>query len=303
MPRKRAAISLLAMAAAYLAVFYVAPHIKIKNMNLLLVAGLVTTVIFIAIQIGLVRWLAELRLPLRITLPVMLVSLALFFIGVILIANHQHDKMLHIAKDPKLLHALKTMKPSVANYSGLYVSYRGLLTPIMTLLLITGVSSLGYNISFILRDKNIILPVAAFAGSIDFWTVLIGPTGKMVKQAPEVVQAVSAAIPKVGSGSIAPIAFIGPGDFLFLAMLFGAICRHKMRSGRTFWFLSATLTLGMLGVLLVIPAFPALITVSLGVVLANYDQFNLSKDEVKSVVATAVVLLVLVLAATVVMAR
>jgi len=285
--RNRAALFLAFTLAAYLGLFYLTPRLPIRTGAAMLGALLFTTTVFMGVQISLIRWMADLRLRPILVLPAMLVCAGLFAAGFILIASTEHQRLLHLAKDPKLLGQLRSMKGFSA-YATFFVAYRGPLVPIMNALLIATVGLFGYLVSFILRERNIILPISAVAAFTDFWTVSVGPTSHMLKKAPSVVQAVSAQIPTPGAGRIAPTSFIGPGDFLFLAMLFGAICRHGMNARRTFWFVYPLLTLGMLAVIFrLVDGFPALVLVALGVVLANFGQWKLSKSEEKAVMAVA----------------
>lgn len=307
MARKSAVIALLLTVAAYLVLFYTVPRIPVVNASsmAMVVALILTTAVFMGIQISLVRRLAEVKLSIHAALMLLVGSTLLFAIGFVAIATTQHEKLLHLAKDPNLLAELRALKPGISSYSLLYTSYKGYLVPVMNMLVIAAASLLGYVVSFLLRERNLILPVALFAGFIDFWTVSVGPTSKIVSNAPQIVHAVSAQIPTPGAGSMTPISFIGPGDFVFLAILFGAICRHGLNARRTFWFVYPLLTLGMLAVLLggdllgLESGLPALVLVALGVVLANLGQFRLSKNEIKAVAIVSVVLVSIVSLATV----
>jgi hypothetical protein len=151
---------------------------------------------------------------------------------------------------------------------------------------------LGYIVSFALRDKNIILPIAAFAAYLDIWTVTIGPTSHFLATVPEVVQRVSAQMPLPRSYHGAAPSFIGPADFVFLAVFFGAIYRLKMEAARTFWFTTFLLSAAMLVVMLVeqVPGIPALVPMGIAVVAANFRHFKLSKQEKWSVLIVSTIL-------------
>ena len=151
---------------------------------------------------------------------------------------------------------------------------------------------LGYMVSFALRDKNIILPIAAFAAYLDIWTVTIGPTSHFIATVPEVVQRVSAQMPVPRSyHGIAPT-FIGPADFVFLAVFFGAIYRLKMEAARTFWLTAFLLSAAMLVVMLAeqVPGIPALVPMGIAVVVANFRHFKLAKQEKWSVLIVSTIL-------------
>lgn len=154
---------------------------------------------------------------------------------------------------------------------------------VTSFLIIIAASAFGYLVSMILRHPNIILPVAAFAPFIDVWTVLVGPTSKAIENAPHVVHTISAAIPAPGGASTGfqPMSFIGPADFIFIAMFFAAIYRLKMNPVGTFWVLFPILTLSMGAVLagLFPPGLPALVPIGLAVLVANRRHFKLKRDE------------------------
>jgi len=182
-----------------------------------------------------------------------------------------------------------------------------------SLLMILAASAFGYLVSFILRHPNIVLPIAIFAPFIDIWTVFIGPTAHALKSHPHVVRSVSAAIPAVGSAStgFAPISFIGPADFIFLAIFLGAMYRHKMEPTKTFWALYPILTIIMAAVIagpylskFGLPAlskFPALVPMGIVAAAANHRHFKLARDEWKAVIIVGLILIAALAAAVSVM--
>jgi hypothetical protein len=145
--------------------------------------------------------------------------------------------------------------------------------------MIIAASAFGYLVSFILREPNILLPVAGLAAYVDVWTVLVGPTSRAIEKAPHVANAVSAAIP--APGGVAPISFIGPADFIFFAMFLGAAYRLKMEPKRTFWIAFPLMTIGMAAVLSgVFPVgLPALTLIGLSVIVGNFRCFKLKREE------------------------
>jgi hypothetical protein len=141
------------------------------------------------------------------------------------------------------------------------------------------------------RDRNLLLPVVMFAAYIDFWTVTRGPVSAVLEKAPEVAMAVAAPIPAAGTGVFVPMTMVGPGDFLFMALVFAAVHRLGLNGARNYWFVFAGMTLGMLAVLFgLLPALPALVVLAVSVVAANWGKFKLTRQEA---VSTAIVGLVL----------
>jgi hypothetical protein len=91
----------------------------------------------------------------------------------------------------------------------------------------------------------------------------------ILQHAPNVVKIASVPIPQAGAGKFTPISLIGPGDFLFMALVFAAVSRLKMNGSRNYWFVFSAMTLGMLAVVLGIVDFlPALIVLAVAVVAA-----------------------------------
>lgn len=153
-------------------------------------------------------------------------------------------------------------------------------------------ASVGHMVSLRIKDRNLILPVVMFAAWIDLWTVTQGPVSVVMKKAPAVVEAVSAPIPQAGAGAFVPVTLVGPGDFLFMGLVFAAVHRLGMDSVRNFWFIYAAMTLGMLAVMFGLVSFlPALILLAAAVVAANWRSFHLSRQEIISVAVVAAVLL------------
>lgn len=225
---------------------------------------IVATVLFMAVQILLIRYICALQMSFAVSGSIFLVSLAVF---------------------------LTLLKIGLSTKGG---------APWISLPLdisrIAAAATLGYLVSFVLRDKNIVLPIAGFAAYFDVWTVNWGPTKHFIATAPKIVYAVSAPVFAPG-GHGTPLAFIGPADLVFLAVFFGAIYRHKMEPSRTFWFLVPLLSGAMLLVTLGNYAgLPALVPMSVGVIGANAGHVKFDKQEKWSVVIVSLIL-VLALAA------
>ncbi len=153
----------------------------------------------------------------------------------------------------------------------------------------------GVLLSRIVRERNVLLPVALVAMPIDYLGAMtpIGFTQNAVAQHPGIVHAVSVPVPTVGS--LHPIGFIGPGDALFISFFFAAILRLQMNGRGTFWLMYALLTLTLLYVLLPnsLPV-AALIPMGFAVVIANARLFTLKRDEVFAMLYAAALVIALV---------
>lgn len=140
--------------------------------------------------------------------------------------------------------------------------------------------SLGILIATSLRDKNLIFPISMVLVTVDLIAVF-APTGT-VKQAlssekgKAVFEAISFKIPQFGHA--APLAQIGPADFLFIAMFFALIYRFEMRTKETAMALIPTLIAYLIIALMVGP-LPALVPIGLVVLIVNRKEFSMTRSE------------------------
>ncbi len=176
-----------------------------------------------------------------------------------------------------------------------------ILRPILLGLTITlGCAFFGILLSPIIREPNVLLPVALISMPIDYIGAMtsIGFTQNAVANNPHLVQALSVPVPTVGSsghhGVLQPIGFIGPGDALFMAFFFAVVLRLDLNRRGTFWWMYGLLTATMLLVLFTGLNVAALIPMGLAVVIANYWHFRLKREEVFATLYAAGLILALV---------
>lgn len=153
---------------------------------------------------------------------------------------------------------------------------------------------LGALLATKLKDKNLLIPITIFLAAFDLFLVFspVGPTKLIMQAAPKVLPAVGYAIPKFGS--VAPYAFVGPADFVFMAMFFVALFRFDMRSRATLIALIPTL-LAYLLLSALFGAIPLLPPIAAVVLLANYGEFRLNKEELASTAIVAALSALLVI--------
>ena len=175
-------------------------------------------------------------------------------------------------------------------------------TPILLGLTITlGCAFFGILLSRIIREANVLLPVALVAIPIDAIGAMtpIGFTQNAVAHNPGLVQALSVPVPAVGGGAqhhgaLHPSGFIGPGDALFMAFFFAVALRLNLNVRGTFWWMYGLLTATMIFVLFREINIAALIPMGLAVLIANFRFFNLKREEVFATAYAAALVLVLV---------
>ena len=165
---------------------------------------------------------------------------------------------------------------------------------VMGVCITLGCAFFGILLSRIIREPNVLLPVALVAMPIDYLGAMtpIGFTQNAVANNPKLVQAVSVPVPHVGS--LSPSGFIGPGDALFMAFFFAVALRLSLNVRGTFWWTYGLLTATMLIVLLTNINIAALIPMGLAVIIANFRYFKLRREEVFATLYAAAFILVLV---------
>lgn len=154
---------------------------------------------------------------------------------------------------------------------------------------------LGALLATLIRDRNLLVPVAIFLAGFDMF-LIFSPNSlpqKILKQAPQIFQSVAAKVPAVvpapgGGVQVGPGAFIGPADFILLGMFFIAIHKFRMRTDTTFRWVAPILVLYMLTVLyagslslgpIQLGALPALVPIGLTVLLVNAREFRMTPAE------------------------
>lgn len=165
---------------------------------------------------------------------------------------------------------------------------RLLLRALSSMLFLLACVYFGRLLALIVRERNILFPVAIMAGLADFFTVFFGPTGHALHHAPKLVEKLSVAIPKAGSAAgpqgaagATHVATAGLGDFIFITFFLVGAYRFGLRQKPTFWAIFALVALGMGTVLSLprMPAAPLLPFVALGFLLANLGAFKFSRTE------------------------
>lgn len=255
----------MAVAFAYLVLGTILPLV---NLRLPLVVGITISIALLMIlQLLLVVSLARVQMSSKVCLSVLLpaagLTIALSFI----------------------MGKWEIRNPALLSFS---MSMRSLT------MMVTG-GSLGYLVSFIVREPNLLLPCAVFAAMVDYWSVTWGPLSHMLEKKASVVAAASVQMPALGR--VSPVTMIGVGDFLFLALFFGVLYRFNMNAKGTFWIGYALLTVSMFLVLYGRTALPALVPMGAAVIIANYRYFRLRREELLAMLYVGLFLLVAIIGA------
>lgn len=162
---------------------------------------------------------------------------------------------------------------------------------------------LGAFLASLLKDKNLLLPLAIFLALFDVWLVFVpeGPVGQIARGSQATLSKVAYVVPRPATiatgGRAAPQAYVGPADFVFLAMFFVALYRFEMNPRRTFKAVLPVLVLYLLTVLALgwvhigpisLRAMPALLPIGAVVLAMNWREFKLNQEEKLSTLLIAV---------------
>jgi hypothetical protein len=151
-------------------------------------------------------------------------------------------------------------------------------------------AAIGFLITGLIKDKNLLLPIAIVLATVDILAVF-APSGT-VQQGLEsptirpIFDAMAYQVPEAGTAR--PLAQMGPADPLFIAMFLYAVRKFKMRFKQTLLWLIPALAAYLWIVLAYgdrslwgfsLGALPALVPIGLVVALVNMRDFKLSKQE------------------------
>ncbi len=144
---------------------------------------------------------------------------------------------------------------------------------------------LGALLATLIKDRNIILPIAIFLAFLDMFLVFspLGVTRIIIRKFPAALSTIAAQVPiashETTGEKITPGALAGPADFLFLAMFLVALFRHNLRGRLTVLVVIPTLLAYMFLVRDLQLPLPALVPIGVVVLLVNWKEFQLTHDE------------------------
>jgi len=173
------------------------------------------------------------------------------------------------------------------------------LTSLGDLLLVLAALCFGRLVAGMVRDRNLLLPVAIVASIVDFWGVYWGFVHYASEKAKEVVEHFLAH-PPLAAAPIAgapQLGSIGLGDFVFMAVFFALVARYGMALRATAW-LSILLLFGAAFAFIHLQVLPGLPFLAAAVLIANWRRFNLSRPEKIMVIWTVVILSAVLVAVT-----
>lgn len=144
---------------------------------------------------------------------------------------------------------------------------------------------LGALLAILIKDRNIVVPIAIFLACFDMFLVFspLGLTRIIIHRASAVLTNIAAQVPvathQTTGEKITPGALAGPADFMFLAMFLVAIFRHNLKGRRTVLVVIPTLVGYMLLVNVLHIPLPALVPIGIVVLAVNWKEFQLTPHE------------------------
>ncbi|MEO7453318.1 MAG: hypothetical protein ABIV13_00980 [Fimbriimonadales bacterium] len=159
-------------------------------------------------------------------------------------------------------------------------------------------AAIGFLITGLIKDKNLLLPIAIVLATVDILAVF-APAGT-VQQGLEsptirpIFDAMAYQVPEAGTAR--PLAQMGPADPLFIAMFLYAVRKFKMRFKETLLWLIPSLAIYLWIVLAYgdrtwlgfsLGALPALVPIGLVVALVNAREFKMSRQEAMMTIGVA----------------
>jgi hypothetical protein len=169
-------------------------------------------------------------------------------------------------------------------------------------------TGLGALVGLLIKDKNLILPVAIFLAGFDVFLVYTPNTfiAQSVQQNAKVFQSVAMKVPAVKEipkpgappgdrgPTAAPLGFVGPADLIFSMMFFVVLHRFAMRTKETAKWLALVL-IGYLALVFLTPLgmLPALVPIGATVLIVNRREFQMNKEEKQGVLLAAVIAVLL----------
>lgn len=259
-----------------------------------ILAGLIviSTGISLFVQFGSVLFASKLRLNLKKLLIVFFSSVLGLLLCAVWTEHYLVLKMPHIFKDSSYIKHIIGIIQNLGSGFFQKLPQRG----VINFFIISLCFSFGSLLSFIVKEKKLLVPVMLCCALIDFWTCTVGFTHQVMSKVPEAVSAVSTGVPMLGGMGI-NLATIGPGDFIFVSLVFAAVLRFDLNIKKTFWLIFGFMYIAMLLIVFgLLPFVPALICVCLGTLLANIGLFDFEKQEkISMTVVFALLFAVLVL--------
>lgn len=173
--------------------------------------------------------------------------------------------------------------------------------------LLTWCLGLGVMLALLIKDRNLILPVAIFLAGFDAFLVFspVGPTHQIVERQPALFESIAMSVPQVRGetgarehpgAQLVPMAFVGPADLIFVGGFFVVLYRFRMRVRQTARWLIPVLGAYLLTVVVFgrtqlgpisLGMLPAMLPIGLTIYFVNRKEFVLTPGEKAATIGIA----------------
>lgn len=148
---------------------------------------------------------------------------------------------------------------------------------------------LGALLTTMIRDKNLLIPISIFLAAYDAFLVLtpVGFTQVILQKLPNALPTVAMQVPEAIANTAAQPpggkaeigGYVGPADLVFMGMFFVALFRFRMKTRLTLTVMIPVLIGYMALVGLTGMPLPALIPIGLVILIVNWGEIRLTKEE------------------------
>ncbi|MBS1716583.1 MAG: hypothetical protein JSS72_02480 [Armatimonadetes bacterium] len=165
--------------------------------------------------------------------------------------------------------------------------------------LLSACLGLGVLLTFLFREKAILVPVAITLVFVDMIFVLTptGHVGKIAQTDRKLLEKVSVHVPSVKKEeapgrpprvSVSPQALVGAADYLFMSMFFVALFKFGLNPRKTLKVMGPLTVLYLLVVLVLggvrvfgvpLGALPAMVPIAGSILIVNWGAISLKRDE------------------------
>lgn len=158
---------------------------------------------------------------------------------------------------------------------------------------------LGALLSILIKEKNLLLPVAIFLAGFDAFIILnpTSATAEKIAKNVETVGAIGMSIPSVSTSAqpvgapLQDLAYVGPADLFFAAAFFCLMIRHQMKARQTALILIPVLLAYLVLVFFTGVPLPALVPIGAVILIVNWNEFKMTVQEKWMTISVAVIAL------------
>lgn len=160
---------------------------------------------------------------------------------------------------------------------------------------------LGALVSILIKEKNLLPPVAIFLAGFDIFIILNPdtPQAQIVRNNVEVVRNIGLTVPQVRPDTaeersqgarIRDLGYVGPADLFVTAALFAVLARYRMKYRESaLWLVPVLFCYMILALTTPFGGLPALVPIGATVLIVNAREFRMNREEKQATVVVALI--------------